>query len=287
MEMTEFAVYKPGMFDLPLTLLQFPSIDPIAFSIPIPYVAELPVRWYALAYIFGLIGAWRYGMWIAARPDSVVTPEQVDGFLTWAIAGVVLGGRLGYVLFYNLPYYVENPGQILAAWRGGMAFHGGLAGVVIAGFLYTAKNKIARWTLADIAFAAAPIGLFLGRIANFVNGELWGRTTDVSWAMVFPNAGDLPRHPSQLYEAALEGLLLFIILFLLVRRGALARPGLITGVFVAGYGLSRYLVEFVREPDPHLGLMYDFVSRGQLLSLPMIVLGLWFIWRARRQSATT
>lgn len=273
------------MFDLPLTILQFPSIDPIAFSIPIPYVTELPVRWYALAYIFGLLGAWRYGMWLAARPESTVTPEQVDGFLTWAIAGVVLGGRLGYVLFYNLPYYLQNPEKILMAWQGGMAFHGGLAGVVIAGLLYAAKSGINRLTLADIVCAAAPIGLFLGRLANFINGELWGRTSDVAWAMVFPRGGELPRHPSQLYEAALEGLLLFVVLLVMARGGALKRPGLLMGVFVAGYGLSRYLVEFFREPDAHLGLMFDFISRGQLLSLPMIAIGLWFVWQARRKPA--
>lgn len=273
------------MFDLPLTILQFPSIDPIAFSIPIPYVTELPVRWYALAYIFGLLGAWRYGMWLAARPESTVTPEQVDGFLTWAIAGVVLGGRLGYVLFYNLPYYLQNPEKILMAWQGGMAFHGGLAGVVIAGLLYAAKSGIRRLTLADIVCAAAPIGLFLGRLANFINGELWGRTSDVAWAMVFPRGGELPRHPSQLYEAALEGLLLFVVLLVMARAGALKRPGLLMGVFVAGYGLSRYLVEFFREPDAHLGLMFDFISRGQLLSLPMIAIGLWFVWQARRKPA--
>lgn len=258
---------------------EFPAFDPIAFSI-----GPLVIRWYALAYIGGLMGAWRYGMWLAKRPPDLLTPKHVDDFLIWATLGVILGGRLGYVIFYKPAYYLENLLEIPQMWNGGMSFHGGLAGVILAAILFARRRGIAFFALADILAAAAPIGLFLGRIANFINGELWGRPTDGPFGVIFPHAGNVPRHPSQLYEAALEGLLLFIVLAVLViPMQARRRVGLASGVFLIGYGLSRMLVETVREPDEFIGLLAFGSTWGQWLSLPMVALGLFLVVRGMRR----
>ncbi len=266
-----------------LPVIPFPMIDPVAIAI-----GPIAIRWYALSYIAGLILGWRYAMWIARQRPSLVSPEAVDEFLTWATLGVVLGGRLGYVFFYKPSEYLANPLGILEVWHGGMSFHGGALGVVAALVLFSMRKGIDVRALGDIVCAATPIGLFFGRIANFINGELWGRPSHVPWAMVFPNAPTPePRHPSQLYEAALEGLLLFFILFVLVRNPRLrTRPGLVSGVFLVGYALARTTVEFFREPDAYLGFLVFGATMGQLLSLPMLVGGIALIgWALSRPTA--
>ena len=254
----------------------FPDFDPVAIQL-----GPLAIRWYALAYIAGLIGAWRYGIWLARRPPDLVKARDIDDFLTWAVIGVILGGRLGYVIFYTPGYFIDNPLEILQMWEGGMSFHGGLVGVLSAMLLFARRRGIAFFALADLVTATVPIGLFLGRIANFINGELWGRVTDGPWGVVFRRIGDQPRHPSQLYEAALEGLVLFIILAVLViSLRARWRVGLTSGVFLAGYALSRIVVETVREPDSFIGLLAFGSTWGQWLSLPMLAAGLVLIARA-------
>jgi phosphatidylglycerol---prolipoprotein diacylglyceryl transferase len=249
--------------------IAFPAIDPVAVEI-----GPLVIRWYALAYIVGFVGGWRYCMWLARSTPGRPTAQDFDDFLPWAVIGVILGGRFGYVVFYNLPHYLQNPLEALMVWQGGMAFHGGLMGVVVAILLHARRNGFSPFAMGDLIACAAPIGLFFGRIANFVNGELYGRPTDVSWAVEFPRGGFLPRHPSQLYEAALEGLVLFAVLFVLARMPAVrGRPGMLGGIFLAGYGLSRFVVEFYREPDPQLGFLFAGATMGQMLSVPMIAVG--------------
>ena len=259
--------------------LTFPSIDPIAIQI-----GPFAIRWYALAYLTGLLLAWQYCKWLAKQPPQRLRPIAFDDFLLWAMLGVVLGGRIGYVLFYKPGYYLEHPLEIAFIWRGGMSFHGGLLGVILAIYFFARVQKVHFFTLADIVAAATPIGLFLGRIANFINGELYGRVTTSPLGMVFPGGGPLPRHASQLYEAVLEGIVLFLVLLLMVRRGALERTGLISGVFLIGYALSRILVEFVREPDIHLGFLFGGITMGQLLSLPMLLLGIAIVIWSRRHA---
>jgi phosphatidylglycerol:prolipoprotein diacylglycerol transferase len=260
--------------------IAYPAIDPVLIQI-----GPFAIRWYALAYLFGLILGWQYARTLAKYPPRLITPEAVDDFLTWATLGVVLGGRLGYVLFYKPGYYLEHPLQVLQLWHGGMSFHGGLLGVVVAGVAFCARRKLKTLAFADLIFCAAPIGLCLGRLANFVNGELAGRTTDVPWAMVFPGYGPLPRHPSQLYQAALEGAALFVVLFLLWRIEAVRRrPGLLTGAFLIGYAVFRSFAELFREPDAHLGFIFAHITMGQLLCVPMLLLGVWFAVRALRRS---
>ncbi|MCG8356516.1 MAG: prolipoprotein diacylglyceryl transferase [Kiloniellales bacterium] len=257
-------------------VIPFPAIDPVLVEI-----GPFAIRWYALAYIAGLILGWRYCRRLAARPGSQLAPEAFDDFLLWATLGVVLGGRLGYVFFYKPGHFLMNPQEILLIWQGGMSFHGGLIGVLVTIGLFARKQGVHYFTLADIVACATPIGLFFGRIANFINGELFGRASDVPWAMVFPHGGPAPRHPSQLYEAVLEGLVLFLVLLALSRRGWLERPGALSGVFLIGYGLARILVEFFREPDAHLGFLFGPVTMGQLLSLPLAVVGLLILLWAR------
>ena len=263
------------------------DFDPVMFNIPVPFTdLVLPIRWYALSYIVGLLVAWQYCMRLASRPPNLVTPRQIDDFLLWATLGVIVGARLGIVLFYQPGHYLSNPAEILKVWKGGMSFHGGLVGVATAMVVFARRYRIPLLALTDMVCAAAPIGLFLGRLANFVNGELWGRPTDVPWAMIFPNAPDrLPRHPSQLYEATLEGLVLFLVLALLVLGPwkTLRRPGLTTGVFLAGYALGRGFVETMREPDSYIGLLSFGTTWGQWLSLPMLLGGAYLIWRALRR----
>ncbi|SDR34302.1 prolipoprotein diacylglyceryl transferase [Pseudovibrio sp. Tun.PSC04-5.I4] len=272
---------------MPLLAIPFPMIDPVLIEF-----GPLAIRWYALAYIAGILLAWRY-MILAVRNTSLwgkashPNETDIDDFVMWATIGIVLGGRLGYVLFYNLPYYLANPADIFAVWEGGMAFHGGLLGMIVALILYSRLRGLSVWSMFDLAAIAAPIGLFFGRIANFINSELWGRPTDVAWAVVFPNGGPEPRHPSQLYEAGLEGLVLFIVLRVLSHRfHLLKKPGVLAGSFAIGYGLARTFVEFYREPDAHIGYLSGFLTMGMLLSLPMVLIGALVVLWALRKNAS-
>ena len=292
-------------------LIPFPNISPEIFSISV-FGFELALRWYALAYIAGILIGWRMvvmsvktsRLWIKNQP--VMTPTQIEDLLTWVILGVVFGGRLGYVLFYQPSYYLENPSEILYVWQGGMAFHGGLLGVIVAGLIFTTRYKIPKLSAADVMALGVPPGLLLGRMANFINAELWGRPTDLPWGVAFPTQaaqlcpdviGVCARHPSQLYEALLEGLILGgVLLWLVWRRDAYKNPGLIAGTFFLGYGIARFAVEFVRQPDAQfvsagnpLGLALEVggygLTMGQLLSVPMIGLGLYLIRQARHMRA--
>jgi phosphatidylglycerol:prolipoprotein diacylglycerol transferase len=259
-------------------VIAFPMIDPIAIEI-----GPIAIRWYALAYIGGIVLAWRLLRAHAAMDRPAATPTQVDDFVTWATLGVILGGRLGYVLFYRPGYYITAPHEALFVWQGGMAFHGGMLGVILAALWFCRRHGLDPLAFGDRVAPAVPVGLFFGRIANFINGELWGRPSDMPWAMVFPTGGDVARHPSQLYQAALEGVALFVLLQVLLRKDALrARRGFLTGAFLAGYGVARSLGELFREPDAHLGYLLGPVTMGMLLSVPMIAAGLWLMARRGR-----
>ena len=261
-----------------LLAIPFPHIDPVLVSF-----GPFAVRWYALAYIAGLVIGWRLMRRMAAGSAYGLEAEQVDDFLFWVTLGVILGGRIGYVLFYNLPFYADNPSKILYVWQGGMSFHGGFLGVVVAGLWFCKKRGIAPLVFGDLCARVAPVGLFFGRIANFINGELFGRVTDAPWGVVFPNGGPAPRHPSQLYEAALEGLLLFIVINLLARAPSFRdRRGFLTGVFIAGYAISRMLVELVRQPDAQIGFLSLGSTMGQWLSVPMLLIGIYMMVRAKK-----
>lgn len=288
-------------------MLPFPDISPEIFTITL-FGMSFSLRWYALAYIVGIVLGWRLcvraaktnRIWPQERP--AMTPDQIEDLLTWIILGVILGGRLGYVIFYEPSVYLAEPARIPKIWEGGMAFHGGALGVIIASYIYTTRHNIAKLPAADLIALGIPPGLLLGRIANFINAELWGRPTDLSWGVAFPTeaaqycpdvVGICARHPSQLYEAALEGLLLgAVMIWLAWRRGAFHRPGLLMGTFFAGYGVARFVVEFFRQPDAQfispgnpLGLAWHIngygLTMGQALSIPMIAVGLFFILRAR------
>ncbi len=264
-------------------VIPYPSIDPVLVAL-----GPVPIRWYALAYIAGLVLGWAYARLLVEKPSLWGTwprpaPAVIDDLLVYAAIGVVLGGRLGYVLFYNLPYYLDYPVEVFSVWKGGMAFHGGFLGAALALVVLARRRKASVLALADVCAAAVPIGIFLGRIANFIKPELWGRSTDVAWAMVFPGAGPEPRHPSQIYEAGLEGLALFLLLLVAIKLGALRRPGLVTGLFCVGYGVARILCELFREPDPQLGFLLGDATMGMLLSVPLIAVGLAFILRAFRR----
>ncbi len=270
-----------------LPALAFPVIDPVLIE-----VGPFAIRWYALAYIAGLVGGWWYVRRLVQRPQlwpaagAPYTPEDVDDFLTWATIGVIVGGRLGYVFFYEPARFLADPISIFYVWQGGMAFHGGLLGVIVAMIFFARTKKASALSLFDIVGAAAPIGLFFGRLANFINAELWGRPTDLPWGMVFPTADDQPRHPSQLYQSFGEGVVLLVACAIAIRLGGLKRPGLVGGVFTTGYGIARFLVEYVRAFDPGIGLIGGIITMGQLLSLPMIVAGLVLIALARRAPAS-
>ena len=262
---------------MPFLLIPYPRIDPI-----LVHIGPLAIRWYALAYIFGILIGWAYAraivrsgkLWGGKSPLSVI---DFDDFVLWVTLGIILGGRIGYVLFYNLPFFAAHPLQIFELWTGGMSFHGGFTGCVVAVVLFARSRGIPILSLGDVTCAVGPIGLFLGRLANFVNGELWGRPTDVPWAMIFPGGGPIPRHPSQLYEASLEGLALLVFLAILIRCGALKRPGLIIGAFAVFYAFARSFSEFFREPDVQLGFLWGGATMGQLLSIPLFLAGLGFI----------
>ena len=268
-----------------MTGIPFPNIDPIAIHIGATY----GIRWYALAYLTGFLGGWVYAAYLADLDrDRRPNREDIDNILPWLVLGVILGGRIGYVLFYNFSYYMQNPMNIPFIWEGGMSFHGGLLGVVLVCIFYARKHKFSPLALGDVLATVVPIGLFFGRIANFVNGELFGRITTVPWAMIFPHGGGLPRHPSQLYEAFLEGLCLFLVMFFAARNPVIRRTtGLLFGIFVTGYGLCRFIVEFYREPDVQVGMLFQYFSLGQLLSLPMIFAGIFLIIYARKQKSAS
>lgn len=288
-------------------MIEFPNISPELFSISL-FGMEFALRWYALAYLAGLGGGWWVITMLARRPQlwpnntAPIEPGKVEDLLTWVVVGTILGGRLGSVFFYHPTYYLSNPLEILMIWRGGMSFHGGLIGVTLAGILYCRRNNLPMLQIADAMSFVIPIGLFLGRISNFINAELWGRPTDLPWGVVFPGeaaqfcpgvVGPCARHPSQLYEAALEGLLLGIIMLVLVFGfKALKRPGLLTGTFISVYAISRFLVEFVRQPDTQfvslgnpIGWAVQFgdfgLTMGQILSLPMLAIGVFVLLRAK------
>lgn len=293
-------------------MIQFPNLSPEIFSVSL-FGMDFALRWYALAYIVGIVIAWSLAVRAVKRPalwpagQAPMSPKQVEDLITWIILAVILGGRLGYALFYQPGIYLQNPAQILRIWEGGMAFHGGLLGVVIAAWAYARAQGINRLAMADLVASTVAPGLLLGRLANFVNAELWGRATDLPWGVAFPGhaaqdcgqaLGEIcARHPSQLYEAAMEGLILgALILWLVYRRAAFHAPGRVLGTFLAGYGIARFLVEFVRQPDAQfvtegnpLGLAWQIggygLTQGQALSLPMIALGLWFLLRARPTDA--
>lgn len=259
-------------------MLTFPAIDPVAFRL-----GPLQVHWYGLMYLAGFAAGGWLGVRRARRPGSGWRPEEVWDLLFYIALGVVLGGRLGYVLFYNLPYYLGRPWELLYVWTGGMSFHGGLVGVIAAMWLFARRTDRRFLQVGDFVAPLCPLGLGAGRIGNFINQELWGKVTDVPWGVVFSTGGPLPRHPSQLYEAFLEGLVLFSIVWWYSHR---PRPvGAVSGLFLVCYSTFRFVVEFVRVPDPQLGyLAFGWVTMGQVLSLPMLGIGLWLLWRSGRRA---
>jgi phosphatidylglycerol:prolipoprotein diacylglycerol transferase len=267
--------------------VEFPNFDPVLIQI-----GPLAIRWYALAYVAGILLGWRYivglvrkaALWGASPPPA--NTEQVDDLVLWITLGIILGGRLGYVLFYAPQLIWMEPLEVLRVWHGGMSFHGGFLGVAIALLAFARANKITFFRLTDMVAPAVPIGLMFGRIANFINGELWGRATDLPWGVIFPAGGPIARHPSQIYEALLEGVALFVILRLATHKWLwLKTKGAVTGLFLTGYGVFRICLETVREPDAFLPHFPLGLTMGMMLSLPMLALGLWLIWRARRNGA--
>jgi len=269
---------------LPLAALPFPNIDPV-----IVQIGPLAIHWYGVAYIVGILFAWWYGKRLVTNPNLwtngnlPMKPDDLDDFLVWAAIGVVLGGRVGYILFYDLARYIQNPLDIFKVWQGGMSFHGGFTGTTLAMILFARSRGISVWTMFDVVAAGVPVALGLVRVTNFINSELWGKLTNVPWAFEFPNGGPFTRHPSQLYEAALEGLVLFCVLRILTHTlFKLRRPGFVAGAFVAGYGLSRIFVEFFREPDAQLGYLFGgWLTMGMVLSVPMVLLGIWAMATAK------
>ena len=280
----------------PALLLPYPHIDPVIFSI-----GPFSVHWYGLAYVTGILLGWWFAKRIVSNgklwpgTGSPIRTHELDDFLTWAVIGIILGGRIGYVLFYNLATYIEKPLTVFAIWDGGMSFHGGAAGTIVAMMLFARSRGFSPFSLLDVVAAASCFGLFFGRIANFINAELWGRKSDVFWTFEFPirdNSGQIvgytePRHPSQLYEAALEGFLLFCILaFFIYSLKKLRQPGFVGGAWVFGYGVSRIIVEFFRQPDVQLGYLYGgWLTMGMILSLPMLAIGAWGMWSSRNRTA--
>jgi len=260
-------------------MLTYPQIDPVAVAI-----GPLKIHWYGLMYLIGFAGVWLLGKHRAKRPDSVIQPEAIDDLVYYGALGVILGGRIGYILFYNFAQFLENPLILFKIWQGGMSFHGGMLGVFIAMAWFARQQNCRMLALTDILAPLTPIGLGAGRIGNFINSELWGKTSELPWAMVFPNGGPLPRHPSQLYEALLEGLVLFVIMWIYTRK---SRPVMApTGLILCLYGCFRFFVEFFRLPDAHLGyLAFNWLTMGQILSTPMIIIGAGLFIYAYRQAS--
>lgn len=262
-------------------MLTYPSIDPVAINL-----GPLKIHWYGLMYVIGIAAAWLLGRWRAQSDNNPLKPEQIDDLIFYIALGLVLGGRIGYILFYNFSAFIDEPLILFKVWQGGMSFHGGLIGALLATGLFARKYGHRFFEVTDFNTPLVPIGLGAGRIGNFINGELWGKTTDVPWAMVFPGAGPLQRHPSQLYEALLEGVLLFMITWTYSSR---PRPMMaITGLGLLLYGAFRFAVEFVRLPDAHIGyLAFDWLTLGQVLSIPMIVIGMAMMLIAYQRAAST
>jgi phosphatidylglycerol---prolipoprotein diacylglyceryl transferase len=253
-----------------LQAIPYPTISPVFFEF-----GPLQFRWYGLMYLIGLTTAYFYIKHKVERKGLTITKDQVYDMVVWAALGIFIGGRLGYTLFYNFSYYVQHPTKIIAVWEGGMSFHGGLIGTIVSLIWFSRRQGIPIYTIADLAAAVTPIGLAFGRLGKFINGELYGRATDVDWCMVFPTGGPACRHPSQLYEAGLEGLLLFTVLWMIGKKAT--PPGTIFWSFITGYGICRLIVELFREPDAHIGLFFGSLSMGQILSLPMIVIGVFML----------
>jgi len=273
-----------------LTAITHPQIDPVMISL-----GPLQVHWYGVAYVIGILFGWWYAKKLArtnhiwGESNSPMAELDIDDFLIWAVGGIILGGRIGYILFYDLASYVENPVNILKVWQGGMSFHGGLAGIIIAMIIFARRRGFSPYSLFDVIAASCGVGIFLGRVANFINQELYGKTSDVPWAVIFPVKDDLPRHPSQLYEGILEGLIVFMILAILIWQFKKLRyPGFIGGMFLAGYALSRIFVEFFRIPDAQLGYFFgtSWVTMGMMLSLPVFAVGLWGMKTATSRERT-
>lgn len=260
-------------------MLTYPVIDPVALQI-----GPVAIRWYSLAYIIGIVGGW----WLIGKMNkraNVMNKEQYDNLMTYGILGIILGGRLGYVLFYNLGHFLKHPGEILMVWQGGMSFHGGMLGSIAAIFIFARRNKIKFFSVMDMVAAVAPLGILLGRLANFINGELYGRITTSEFGMIFPHGGPLPRYPSQLMEASLEGLALFLILmFLYWKKECWKKPALVSGAFLIFYGCFRIISECFREPDVQLGYFFEAVTMGQILSIPMIIFGIYLVINAKRKN---
>lgn len=286
------ATTTTGKKNVILLSIPFPGIDPVAF-----HLGPFPIRWYGLAYAAGLVLGWLYirklaatgALWPATAGKAPLNQDQIDSLLLWTAAGVILGGRLIGILLYDVQDYVQEPWRILETWKGGMSFHGGLLGVVIALLLFARRHAVNVFSVGDLVAAAVPVGIFFGRIANFINGELWGRPATVPWAMVFPEpaAGGLARHPSQLYEAVLEGLVLFLVLRILTHgMGKLARPGFVAGAFLAGYAVARSFCELFREGDPNWLFPTGAVTTGMIYSLPMLIAGLYLMMRARPEKTS-
>ncbi|MEM9278783.1 MAG: prolipoprotein diacylglyceryl transferase [Pseudomonadota bacterium] len=263
------------------TAISHPQIDPVLISL-----GPLQIHWYGVAYVVGILFGWWYAkklvttnrLWTPA--NSPMSETDIDDFLVWAVGGIILGGRIGYILFYDLPTYLDNPLSVFAVWQGGMSFHGGLAGTTIAMLLFAKSRGFTSFSLFDVIAASCGIGIFLGRVSNFINSELFGSVSDVPWAVIFPNTDGLPRHPSQLYEGILEGVVLFALLgFLIWKLGKLRYPGYISGIFLIGYAVSRSLVEFVRVPDPQLGYLLgtNWITMGMMLSIPALLIGIWAV----------
>lgn len=266
------------MFAIP-----FPAIDPIIIDFSPLIGLPLALRWYSILWLGGCVLAWLYVRHFITKEPKAMSQQDAGDFLFWVIIATVVGGRLGYVTFYMPSLLSENILNLFAVWQGGMSFHGGLIGVIVAVLVFVRRRGLKLWAVSDAVACAAPIGLFLVRVANFINGELYGRVTDVPWGMVFPGGGPLPRHPSQLYEAVLEGLLLFLVLYVLSRKDSIRNsPGLLSGVFFIGYALGRGVVELVRQPDAHLGFLVGGTTMGQLLTIPVLLFGIYLIFRAKR-----
>jgi phosphatidylglycerol---prolipoprotein diacylglyceryl transferase len=271
---------------MPLLAIPFPQIDPVMIEI-----GPFAVHWYGMAYVAGILLGWWYARSLAANPRlwngaPPFTPVDIDDFLVWAVAGIILGGRIGYVLFYDLPAFIAEPWRIVMLWTGGMSFHGGLAGTVVAMLLYARSRGFSAFSLFDVIGASVGFGLFFGRCANFINQELFGRPTDVPWAVIFPVAGPEPRHPSQLYEAALEGLVLLVLMRIMTHGlGSLRYPGLTAGAFITWYAVARIFVEFFRTPDQQIGYLFGgWLTMGMVLSLPLLAIGIWSMATARSRA---